>query len=188
MYSRLRKSGERAQTFKVSRFFRFLEINTGGSDLSELMINFGSPQLPGDEITVKHLSIDYGIFDDPIDENIFFSLYTADPGNPAIDLDSSQSQIWQGAVTFRVLDSTGVIQTTKHAEVELNEKVSYESPEGDRQAILLGHGSSSSAASVLSMGALSMEITLVQRQMPDDFTEFEFDFLREDTLEEEENQ
>lgn len=188
MYSRLKTSGEKSQTFTTSKFFRFLGVNTGGSDLTELLVNFGQPQLPGDKIRVKHLSIDYGIFDDPVDENIFFSLYSADPANPAIDLDSSQSQMWQGAVTFRVLDSTGVIQTTKHAEVKLDELVSYEGPESDRNSILLGAGSSSVAASILAMGALSMEVTLVQRQLADDFSEFEFDFVFEDTIDDEDNQ
>ncbi len=160
----------------------------GGNDIMQIFVTFGGPELPGDVWDLQTLDIDYGIEEDPVDQRLAFGLYWADPLNSQLSTDHEDVFLWLGHLSYRVLTSVGVIQAIEQANVNFSEVKAYEGSTFGSENLFLGI--TSSIANVLCVlgGTLVFEQTLIQRQLRDDRSEYEADFLFEETLDEEENQ
>lgn len=185
MLSRLKKDRVTTHKSQVSRYFHEAVVLPTNSDEQLALHNFGGPQDPGDEWALDTLNIDYGIFDDPVDENITFGLYWAVPTSSSPNQDLPAGFVWSASQNYRVLSSVGVIEATEFSQVDLNQTKVHEASSFDNENLFIGVSSSASSSIVFS-GNLTYEQTLRQFTFADDLSEYEFDFLFEETLDEEE--
>lgn len=187
MLSRLTKSKIKRHTSQRNLYFRDARVITGGTENIEVIHNFGGPEYPGDVWDLIKLNFTYGIFDDPIDENWDYSLNWMDPSNPVWDVADTTSAVWGITQNFRVLSSVGVIQTVENVNVDFADKQAYEGSQFDTENLIMGVVGPSSG-SMIAHGNLIVDVTLEQKQTADDRSEYEPDFLFEETTDEEEQQ
>ncbi len=149
----------------------------------ELMHTFGGPTNFGDKWDLLNLEINFGIFVDPVDQNNDYVLKWGSPMAPAPDVRSiGEVAEWQKPLNFRV-GTFDAMQTIFHDDIEfLPEQVKqYEVGGEGKEVLQLWVSSSLSGASIVCSGRLDIEKTIIQRQIPDDHSEFEADFRFEDT-------
>lgn len=189
MLSRLRTTKERRHTNTDSIRFRIGHTLAGSTDIPKVVSNWGRPTHIGDEWKITKLYMDFGIFDDPVDENVSFTVFVGDPDAPP-DMDNTESAsniLWTNTQFYRVLSSVGVIETTDTALVDLDDEIAWEQDGSQAGDILMGfHGSA--AAGMFAVGFIEIEKSLMQSQVKDDFSEYEMDFLFEEALDEEEGE
>ncbi len=157
----------------------------------DLIVRLGGPSYTGDMWTVKKLGINYGVFDDPVDENIDIMLAWWDVSTPTPDVrDMGKIAIWQKQLNYRLgAAGLGAMQTVFTDFPELTDRLSYEKTGRGKEILQIFASSSTAGTSLVCSGVLEFEQVLVQSQIPDDFSEYEFDFLLEDdTNDEHENQ
>lgn len=150
--------------------------------------NFGGPEMKGDKWRIKKLNLHWGLSDDPIDEFLTAGLYWAFvDADPDVGGERGSPFVWTSNINYRVLTSVGVIQVIEFVDIDLDDEKTYEGSHFGREHLMLG--AASSVASAITMrGTITYETTLVQRQLKDDFSEYEGDFTFEESLDEEENQ
>ncbi len=156
----------------------------------ELVKTFGGPSVLGDKWDLRNLEINYGIFVDPIDQNNDFVLKWGDPRGPAPEVDEIEDVTeWNRQLNYRV-GTFDAMQTVFHDDIEfLEEQVkTYEISAGSKEVLQLWVSSSLAGASIVCSGRLDFIETIIQRQVADDHSEFEADFVFEDTLDEEVHQ
>ncbi len=184
MLSRLTSTKSKIVSNDKSRYFRTQNAITDTQNFRPVVF-FGGPEEKGDTWELERLNINYGLQDDPVDENIEWALYWADPVSRNPNKDTDGGYIWSAFQHFRVLTSVGVIIVSQNAEVDLSGLKSYENSTFDNENLFIG-ALSSANSSVATSGNLLYRQRLVQRQMADDFSEYESGFLFEEASDEEE--
>ncbi len=185
MLSRLTSTKETFVKVVKNEYFRATGTLGSGSNFLLAVVNFGGPEEKGDNWTLKTLNIDYGIFDDPLDENLTFAFYWAVPTSSSPDIRNNAGLIWVANQNYRVVTAVGILETTDHDQVDLSELKAYENSSFDNENLFIGVASSTTSTFVVS-GTLSYEARLAQRQTRDDFSEYESGFLFEEASDEEE--
>lgn len=189
MLSRLQKDS----TFKVldHRSFSFDHNETGSATLMSDMANFGGPQL--DELwKPQHMDLSYGLAQDPTDIEMIWALQWRDIGDltPPITLITTvrSDSVWQASQRWRLVGAgTGVIQTMDQIHHDFDREAEKAGTvEGPRNILVLLGGSGTTAA-LDAAGVISIDVEITQVNMKDDFDEYEFDFLWEESYSEEDS-